>query len=147
LLVFVANELEEERQKRQGRQDPSLSADAIAREIVDAGLKVHRALGPGLLESVYESCHGRELDLRGLRVERQMPLSLEYEGVKLETGFRLDMLVESAVIIEVMAVELLLPLHAAQVLTYLQLSGCKLGSLMNFNTVLFKQGVKRIVAG
>ena len=76
-----------------------------------------------------------------------MPLSLEYEGVKLETGFRLDMLVESAVIIEVMAVELLLPLHAAQVLTYLRLSGCKLGSLMNFNTVLFKQGVKRIVAG
>lgn len=112
---------------------------------MDAGLKVHRTLGPGLLESVYEHCLVRELELRGIASRRQLGLPITYEGMTLEAGYRLDLLVEEVIIVEVKAVEALTRLHEAQMLTYLRLSNRRLGFLMNFNVVLFKEGVKRII--
>ncbi|WP_082765220.1 MULTISPECIES: GxxExxY protein [unclassified Phenylobacterium] len=131
--------------RRQERQEPSAAADVVARQIVDAGLKVHRALGPGLLESVYEACLVHELGLRGLAVRRQVPQPLRYEGLRLDAGYRLDLLVEDLVIVEVKAVEALSRLHEAQLITYLKLSGLRLGLLVNFNVVLFKDGVRRLL--
>jgi GxxExxY protein len=112
---------------------------------VDAGLKVHRALGPGLLESTYEHCLAYELHSRGLSLARQVALPIEYDGARLDAGYRLDMAVEDLIIIEIKAVDQLTRLHEAQILTYLKLSGRRLGFLMNFNVVLFKHGLKRIV--
>jgi GxxExxY protein len=112
--------------------------------IVDAGLKVHRALGPGLLESAYERCLAYELDMRGIAAQRQVGLPIVYEGATLDEGYRLDMVVENAVIIEVKAVDELTRLHEAQILTYLKLSGYRLGFLMNFNVPLFKHGLRRM---
>ena len=120
-------------------------AERLASIIVDSGLKVHRALGPGLLESAYEHCLAHELHIRGLRVDRQVSLPIIYEGARLDAGYRLDLLVERAVIVEVKVVEALMPVHQAQLLTYLKLSGCRIGFLMNFHVALFKQGVKRLV--
>ena len=134
-----------DRQERQGRQEPSALADATARQVIDAGLKVHRALGPGLLESAYEVCLAHELNLRGVSVSRQVPLPLHYEGLRLEAGYRLDLVVADAVIVEVKAVESLSRLHEAQLITYLKLSGLRLGLLMNFNVPLFKDGVRRLI--
>ena len=134
-----------DRQERQGRQEPSALADAAARQVIDAGLKVHRALGPGLLESAYEVCLAHELNLRGVSVSRQVPLPLHYEGLRLEAGYRLDLVVADAVIVEVKAVESLSRLHEAQLITYLKLSGLRLGLLMNFNVPLFKDGVRRLI--
>jgi GxxExxY protein len=134
-----------DRQERQGRQEPSALADAAAKAVIDAGLKVHRALGPGLLESAYELCLAHELTLRGISVSRQVPLPVQYEGLRLEAGYRLDLIVADAVIVEVKAVEALSRLHEAQLITYLKLSGLRLGLLMNFNVALFKDGVRRLV--
>ncbi|WP_309606012.1 GxxExxY protein [Phenylobacterium sp.] len=134
-----------DRQERQGRQEPSALADATAKQVIDAGLKVHRALGPGLLESAYEVCLAHELSLRGVSVSRQVPLPLQYEGLRLEAGYRLDLVVADSVIVEVKAVESLSRLHEAQLITYLKLSGLRLGLLMNFNVALFKDGVRRLV--
>jgi GxxExxY protein len=128
----------------QEHQEPSASVDAVARQVVDAGLKVHRALGPGLLESAYEYCLHHELGLRGLVASRQVPLPISYEGLRLDAGYRLDLVVASTVIVEVKAVEALSRLHEAQLLTYLKLSGLKVGFLMNFNVPLFKDGVRRL---
>ncbi len=135
----------QERQGRQGRQEPSAAADAVARQIVDAGLKVHRALGPGLLESAYRVCLAHELTLRGLRVRTEVPLRVEYEGLVLEASYRLDLVVEDLVVVELKAVEALLRLHEAQVLTYLKLSGLPIGLLINFNVPLFRDGVRRLL--
>ena len=135
----------QEGQGRQDRQEPSAAADAVAKQVVDAGLKVHRALGPGLLESAYEVCLAHELKLRGLRLRTQGPLRVEYEGLVLEASYRLDLVVEDLVVVEVKAVEALLRLHEAQVLTYLKLSGMRLGLLMNFNVPLFRDGVRRLL--
>jgi GxxExxY protein len=121
-----------------------MEKDQIASEIVDAAFKVHQALGPGLLETVYEVCLAHELHRRGLAFERQVSFPITYEGLKLESGLRLDLLVERQVIIEIKAVESLLPVHQAQVLSYLKLSGLRLGFLINFNVPLIKQGLKRI---
>lgn len=135
-------------QEHQGHQGPprgSVDLDAVGREVVDAGLAVHRTLGPGLLESVYEACLERELRLRGLAVARQVVAPIDYKGQRIEGAYRLDLLVSDAVIVEVKAVEALSRLHEAQLLTYLKLSGRKLGFLMNFNVPLFKQGVRRFV--
>ena len=121
------------------------AADRIAREVVDAGLKVHRALGPGLLEAAYEHCLAYELEGRGLPVERQLPLPIVYEGLRLEGAYRLDLLVGRSVIVEVKAVEALSRLHEAQLLTYLKLSRLRLGYLMNFNAVQLRQGLRRFV--
>lgn len=131
-------------QGHQGHQEPPVSLDHSARVVIDAGLKVHKALGPGLLESVYEHCLAYELVSRGLSVRRQVPMPISYEGVLLDTGYRLDLLVNEQVIIEIKAVDALSPLHEAQVLTYLKLSKLRLALLINFNVPLFKQGVKRL---
>ena len=119
--------------------------EAAARSIVDAGLKVHRALGPGLLESAYEHCLAYELSRRGLRVARQLIVPIVYEDTKLDVGYRLDLLVADAAVIEIKAVDALMPIHEAQLMTYLRLSGCRLGCLINFNVVLFKHGLRRFM--
>ena len=135
----------EGREGHEGHEGVGAPVEALAQEIVDAGLKVHRALGPGLLESVYEHCLAHELQARGVIVERQVPLPVFYEGMRLEAGYRVDLLVEKSVIVEVKAVDALSRIHQAQMLTYLKLSGCHIGFLMNFNVELFKQGLKRMV--
>ena len=131
-------------QVHQGHEVVPATLDHIARCVVDAGLKVHRALGPGLLESAYEACLLHELLQRGIAVQRQVALPIVYDGLELDAGYRLDLLVAGEVIVEVKAVEALSRLHEAQILTYLKLSRRRLGFLMNFNTCLFKDGVRRI---
>ena len=119
--------------------------EAIATDIVDSAIKVHRTLGLGLLESAYQQCHAYELRQRGRKVLTEVALPLHYEGRHIDAGYRLDMLVEDAVIIENKTVESLLPIHEAQPLTYLKLSGCKIGFLLNWNVKLMKNGIKRVV--
>ncbi|HEC33881.1 MAG TPA: GxxExxY protein [Chloroflexi bacterium] len=117
----------------------------ITESIIGAAIEVHRALGPGLLESAYEACLTFELAQRGLQVERQRPLPVVYQEVKLDCGYRLDLLVEEAVIVEVKAVDRLMPIHQARLLSYLKLSGCKVGLLINFNVKVLKDGIRRVV--
>lgn len=119
----------------------------ISKIIFDLGLKIHKNLGPGLLESAYEECLFYEISKAGLFVEKQKPMPLIYEEVKLDIGYRIDLLVEKSVVIEVKSCEALNDVHLAQVLTYLKLSGCRLGLLINFNTNLFKKGYRRILNG
>ena len=119
--------------------------DRIAAAIVDAGYQVHRALGPGLLESAYEECLAFELAERSISVRRQVAMPITYKSVQLEAGYRLDLIVQSLVVVEVKAIEQFQPIHQAQLMTYLRLSGCRLGFLMNFNVQMFKTGVRRIV--
>ena len=121
------------------------SVERIGREIVDAALAVHRALGPGLLESVYETCLAEELKRRGLAPERQVSVPVVYGDVRMETGFRLDLLVEGSVVVEIKSIDALASLHRAQVLTYLRFSGRRLGFLFNFNAPLLKNGLQRLV--
>jgi GxxExxY protein len=120
-------------------------ANSAAREIVDAALAVHRALGPGLLESVYEECLAYELKKRGVAFERQVVVPVNYDGLLLDAGLRLDLLVAQCVVVELKAVEAILPVHEAQLLTYLKLSRNRLGLLINFNVPLLKDGIKRKV--
>lgn len=122
-----------------------MNENELSKIIVQSALKVHKALGPGLLESSYEECMFYELKKKELKVEKQKPLPLVYEDVKLEIGYRVDLLVENKVIIEIKSVEALNDVHLAQVLTYLKLSGCKLGLLINFNVALIKNGIRRVV--
>jgi len=122
-----------------------MDIEEVARQIVDAAIKVHRALGPGLLESAYQKCLEYELRKRGLRVECEVLQPVIYEDVKIDAGYRIDMLVEDCVIIENKTVEKLLPIHQAQLLTYLKLRDCRLGFLLNWNVPLMKQGIKRMV--
>ena len=117
----------------------------ITRNIVDSAIKVHKALGPGLLESAYEACLAHELRKRERKVLTQVGLPVIYDGVKLDVGYRLDMLVEDSVIVELKAVETILPIHEAQLLSYLKLSGLKVGLLINFHVPILTQGVKRMV--
>lgn len=124
-----------------------MTENEISRIVFDCGLKVHRALGPGLLESAYEECLFYELLKTGVAVDKQKGLPLIYEEIKLDIGYRTDLIIESKLIVEVKAVEALHDIHLAQVLTYLKLSGCKLGLLINFNSVLFKDGIKRVING
>jgi GxxExxY protein len=125
----------------------SLDGDTqtIAEKVVDSVFKVHAALGPGLLESVYEICLAHEFSRRGLPFERQVSLPVVYEGLRLDAGLRLDMIVAGCVVLELKSVESLLPVHRAQMITYLKLSGHKLGFLINFNVVLIKDGIRRII--
>jgi GxxExxY protein len=122
-----------------------MDIEAVATQIVDASIKVHRSLGPGLLESAYQKCLEHELKKRGLRVKCEIPCSLEYEGLLVANGYRIDMLVEDQVIIENKTVEKILPIHEAQLLTYLKLTGCKIGFLINWNALLLKNGLRRRV--
>jgi GxxExxY protein len=125
--------------------DVKKKIDILTDRIIGAAIQVHRELGPGLLESAYEACLFYELCDRSLRVERQKSLPVKYRGIVLDCGYRIDLLVEDKVIIELKAVEQLLPIHRAQVLSYLKLSGCRLGLLINFNVLLLKRGIQRLV--
>ncbi|NQU85725.1 MAG: GxxExxY protein [Mariniphaga sp.] len=122
-----------------------MNENELSAIIVNAALKVHRNMGPGLLESSYQECLSYELNKAGLFIEKEKPLPLIYEEVKLEVGYRVDILVEKKVKIEIKSVEALNDVHLAQVLTYLKLSDCKLGLLINFNVALIKHGIKRVV--
>jgi GxxExxY protein len=113
--------------------------------VIGVCIEVHRHLGPGLLESVYEECVARELALRGLRFERQVPVPLVYKGVDLECGYRIDMLIEGVLLLEIKAVEGLLRIHQAQLLTYLKLAKLRLGLLVNFRETLLKNGLRRMI--
>ena len=119
--------------------------EALATAVVDAALKVHRALGPGLLESIYETCLCHELHLRGIPFKTQVPFPIVYEGIRLEGGFRLDVLVDDRLVVEVKAVEKMSPIFDAQLLTYLKIAGLRLGLLLNFNVSQIKDGIKRII--
>ena len=122
-----------------------MSAEEVAKDIVDAAIKVHRALGPGLLESAYQACLAHELRRRGRRVECEVALPLEFEGVLIEVGYRIDMRVDQLVLVENKTVEKVLPLHLAQLLTYLKLSGLSLGLITNWNVILLREGLQRVV--
>ncbi len=122
-----------------------MTENEISKIIFNCALKVHKALGPGLLESSYEECMYYELNKSGLHVQKQKTLPLIYEEVNLEIGYRIDLIVEDKVIIELKAVEVLNDVHLAQILTYLKLSNCKLGMLINFNVSLIKNGIRRVV--
>jgi GxxExxY protein len=117
----------------------------LTHEIIGAAIEVHRMLGPGLLESAYEECLARELAIRGLPFERQKPVPVTYKDVKLECGYRIDLLVDGTVVVELKAVDALAPIHDAIVLTYLRLSGCRIGLLINFHAVVLKDGIRRLV--
>ncbi len=118
-----------------------------AKQIVDAALRVHKALGPGLLESVYETALFHEIRKRGFSANRQLPVTFVYDGNRFDEGFRIDLLVADCVIVELKSVEKVLPVHKKQLLTYLRLSEKKLGLLINFNTALLKEGITRVVNG
>lgn len=122
-----------------------MTANEVSYAVIGAAIDIHRALGPGLLESVYERVLAYELRTRGLTVKEQVPVPLVYKEVFIEAGYRLDILVEQQLIVEVKAVELLAPVHFAQTLTYLRLSGHELGLLINFNTAVLKDGIHRII--
>jgi len=117
----------------------------LTREIIGAAIEVHKQLGPGLLESAYEECLAHELQLRNLKVERQKPVPVVYKRVKLECGYRIDILVENRVVVELKSIEGFAPVHEAIVLTYLRLSDHKLGLLINFNVTVLKDGVRRFI--
>lgn len=129
--------------KSRGAISPELNL--ISGKIMEAAYAVHWALGPGLLESVYEACLWHELTKRGLRVERQASLPIIYDDLHLEGGLKLDMLVEDSIVVELKAVEAILPIHLSQILTYLKLSGRRLGLLLNFNVPKIKDGIKKVV--
>ena len=119
----------------------------ITQAVIGAAMEVHRTLGPGLLESAYQECLCRELTVRGIPFERERPLPLEYKSIRLECGYRLDLLVAGSVVVEVKSVETLAPIHEAQLLTYLRLGGWQVGLLINFNVPVLKQGIRRKVIG
>lgn len=122
-----------------------MEEDLITEAIIGGAIEVHRELGPGLLESAYEVCLAFELTTRGLKVLRQLQLPVTYKSVHLDCGYRMDLLVEDQVVVEIKAVEALMPIHQAQLLSYLKLSGCRVGLLLNFHAPTIKAGLKRMV--
>lgn len=122
-----------------------MELNEITEKVIGCAIKVHRALGPGLLESTYEVCLAHELVKEGLKVKTQVALPVVYDGLRLDAGYRIDMLVEDAVIVELKSIESLHLIHEAQVISYLKLSGKKIGLLINFNVKLLKGGIKRLV--
>ncbi|HVS81412.1 MAG TPA: GxxExxY protein [Pyrinomonadaceae bacterium] len=128
-------------------QPERIRINQITEQVIGAAIAVHRVLGPGLLESAYQECLCQELALRGIPFERQVPLPLEYRGIRCECGYRLDILVAGAVVVEVKSIEAIAPIHEAQLLTYLRLGGWNVGLLMNFNVVVLKNGIRRKVLG
>jgi GxxExxY protein len=124
---------------------PIFYNEEVTGGIIASAIEVHRHLGPGLLESVYEECLCHELNLRGIRFNRQTPLPVEYKGCKLDCGYRMDIVVNNAVVVELKCVDKILPVHEAQLLTYLRLSKCKVGLIINFYTEVLKNGIKRLV--
>jgi GxxExxY protein len=124
-----------------------MSIEELGNQIIGAAIEVHRELGPGLLESSYEACLMHELKLRGIQAERQVPHPLVYKGLELDEGYRIDILVEGQIVLELKTVETLNDVHMAQILTYLRLSDCQLGYLLNFKVPLMKEGIRRVVNG
>jgi len=124
---------------------PALELNEISRRIIDAAIQIHKKLGPGLLESVYRECLVHEMRKRGLRVEEEVQVPIVYDGIKLKSPLRLDLLVEAEVIVELKAIDDVVAVHRAQLLSYLRLTGKRLGLLLNFNVVLLKDGIHRIV--
>ncbi|MEO8159746.1 MAG: GxxExxY protein [Betaproteobacteria bacterium] len=124
-----------------------MDEDGIAKLVVPAAMHVHTALGAGLLESAYEACLAYELAQHGLMVERQVSMPVIYESVRLDVGYRIDLLVEQKVVVEIKAVDRVIPAHLAQILTYLKLGSYKLGFLLNFNVAHMRDGIKRVVNG
>lgn len=138
--------------KHQGTEAPRTQREplpeevnALARLVVEAAFRVHSTLGPGLLESVYEACLGYELEKAGKPTERQIHLPVRYDNMRLHASLRLDLVVEHAIVIDVKAVESILPVHIAQMLTYLKLTGLRLGFVINFNVPLIREGIRRII--
>ncbi len=123
----------------------ALAFEDLTKKIIGAAIEVHKALGPGLLESAYEACLCHELHLRGLPFNRQQPLPVRYKGIELDCGYVLDMVVTDTVVLELKAVEKMLPVHEAQLLSYLRLGGYKVGLLLNFHAPVLKDGLKRMV--
>ena len=122
-----------------------MDENEISHEVIGAALEVHRRLGPGLLESVYRQCLSMELSLRGIPAQDEIPITASYKGMMLDAAYRLDMVVDGRIIVELKTVERLLPVHQAQLLSYLRLTGMKLGLLINFNVTQLRTGVRRIV--
>jgi iron complex transport system substrate-binding protein len=119
--------------------------EKLATIAVDAAFNVHNELGPGLLESAYQACFAHELSLRGIGYQRELPVPLDYKGIRIEIGFRADVVIEQKLLIELKAVEQLMPIHKAQVITYLKLMRLPLGLMINFNEVLIKDGIRRVL--
>jgi GxxExxY protein len=122
-----------------------MNVNPLSKEVIGLALKVHKALGPELLESAYEECLFYEIKENGLKVEKQKPMPLIYDDIKMDCGYRVDLIVENKLIIEIKSVESLNDVHLAQILTYLKLAECKLGLLINFNVALLKNGIKRVI--
>lgn len=123
----------------------AVEEEKVGSQILAAAMRVHSAFGPGLLEGAYETCLAHDLGRAGLRVERQITLPIEYDGQRIDAGYRLDILVEDSVVVEVKAVDKLMPIHLAQLVTYLKLGEYALGYLLNFNVLHMRQGIKRVV--
>lgn len=130
-----------------GKTATAEGLNRITEAVTGAAMDVHRELGPGLLESAYEACLAYELAQRGFRVERQKDMPVRYRDVMLDCGYRMDLLVEGKVVVELKALQTLLPVHEAQLLSYLRLSGCRVGLLLNFNVKTLKEGIRRVVNG
>ncbi|OGU68721.1 MAG: GxxExxY protein [Stygiobacter sp. RIFOXYC12_FULL_38_8] len=122
-----------------------MEINLITKEIIGAAIEVHKQLGPGMLESAYEECLCYELSLRGLKVERQKPIPVVYKEIKLDCGYRTDLLVENEVVVELKAQDVILPVHEAQILTYLRFANKKIGLLINFNVTVLKNGIRRFI--
>lgn len=122
-----------------------MKENSITKAVLRAAFTVHTQLGPGLLESAYEACLAHEIALLGFVVERQVPMPLIYKEIKMETGYRLDLLIQKKIIVEVKAIEAFTDVHIAQMITYLKLSNCKIGLLINFHVSSLKNGIKRII--
>ncbi len=131
---------------RSNRDMPNSDRDPLTDQVIGFAIEVHRVLGPGLLESAYEQCLCHELDSHGIAFRRQVPLPVIYKSMRLDCGYRLDMVVEERLVLELKTVEQLLPVHEAQLLTYLRLGEFKTGLLLNFNTAVLKDGIKRMVS-
>lgn len=127
------------------KTDNNMDTEKIFKRVLDCSFTVHSGLGPGLLESSYVECLAFEIEQAGLKVEKQKPLPLIYKSVKLEAGYRIDLLIENCIVIEVKSIDCLADVHLAQILTYLKLSGCRLGLLVNFNVEHLKEGIRRVV--
>ena len=125
----------------------AIDIEAVAKDIVDAAFKVHKEFGPGLLESAYQQCHAYELRKRGRKVLNEVILPIIYDGHKIDAGYRIDMIVDDLIIVENKTVETILPIHTAQLITYLKLKDCRLGFLINWNVKLIKNGIVRVANG
>jgi len=145
VLVFDHNPFPEPEPRRRGERGEDLAHKDLTDRIIGAAITVHKALGPGLLESAYHKCLVHELGEDGLRVENEKTLPLEYRGTKIDAGYRLDMVVEETIIVENKTVERILPIHEAQLLTYLKLTGCEVGLIINWNVPFLRDGIKRMV--